>query len=99
MKKYLLSLMLLLGAAAVTVPAIAVPFVTTGSTYTFYIAGEQSNNPFRGQVVFDGKAETTQFNGLTLSANESEADLGNNQSQITFTLQANGSLFAFPDEQ
>jgi hypothetical protein len=90
--------MLLVGAATATVPATAVPFVTSGSSYTFYIQGEQSGNPLSATTTFDGVAEFAQRDGLTLTVNESEEALGNGLSRITFNLMANGSLFSIADE-
>jgi len=89
--------MLLLSAATVTVPALAIPFVTAGSSYSFYLEGGQSGNPFEGVASFDGIAQYGNRNGVILTANESEQALGNGQSRVTFNLTANGSLFTLDD--
>jgi len=98
MNKYLLSLMLALGAAGTTIPAAAVPFVSAGSSYSFYLQGENSGEPFLGVATFDGIAETTTRAGLDLTVSESETALGGGKSRITFDLRANGSLFPIADE-
>lgn len=97
MKKFLLSLLLLGSAAAVSVPAAATPFVTDNSNYTFYVS--QGDETFRGTANFDGQAEFSDyFRNLTLAVNESETYLGNGQSRIRFELSAQGNLFTIPDQ-
>jgi len=97
MKKLLLSLLLLSSVVAVSVPAAATPFVTNNSSYSFYI--NQGNNAFRGDALFDGKAETAQYGNLLLSATESETELEDGFSRITFELKANGSLFPVAEDE
>lgn len=98
MKKFLLSLLMLTGAAAVTIPAAATPFVTDNSSYNFYIS--QGNETFNGVTTFDGQAGfAPYFRNLTLSVTESETDLNDGRSLIRFELSANGNLFTLPEEE
>jgi hypothetical protein len=91
MKKMLASLMLLAATLGLSSSASAV--VTVGSTYAFYLAGEQSGNAILINTVFDDTAGAVTRNGLTLILSESDTQLDATNSHITLNLSANGDLF------
>lgn len=94
MKKHLLSILCFVVAiCALSGPAAAAPIVQTGSTYTFYLEGELSDNSFIGQTTFDNVAEFTTRAGLTLTVTESELALADGRTRIRINIAANGDLF------
>ena len=94
MKKHLLSILCFVVAlCALSGPATAAPIVQTGTTYTFYLEGAESDNSFIGQTTFDNVAEFTTRAGLTLTVTESELALADGRSRIRINIAANGDLF------
>lgn len=83
-----------LGAQA----AVAAPLVAAGSTYSFYLQGEESDNAYTGIAAFDGVAEQGFRNTGAFTVNESETDLGNGQSLISIQIRSVGDLFPFLGE-
>ncbi len=88
MKKYLFSLMLLLGAGATALPAAAVPFVQNGSSYSIYVQGTNDAGAVLATTTFDNVAEQTFYRDVRLVVSESEVVQANGQSLITISLQA-----------
>lgn len=94
MKKHLISIFCFLVAIfALSGPATAAPIVQDGTTYTFYLEGELSDNSFIGQTVFDNVAGLTTRAGLTLLVTESELALADGRSRIRINIAADGDLF------
>lgn len=77
--------------------ATAGPIVSVGSTYDIYIAGEVSLNAVDRTITF-GTPATFSRAGLTVSASDSDADLGGGVHDIVVTVSANGDLFPTPNE-
>ncbi|WP_296951585.1 PEP-CTERM sorting domain-containing protein [uncultured Massilia sp.] len=104
MKKYLFSLLLLLGAGATALPAAALPYVQAGSSYSFYIQGTNDPGAVLATTTFDNIAEQTSYRDVNLVVSESEMVQDNGQSLITISLRAsdpNGTgatLFTTSDE-
>jgi hypothetical protein len=96
MKKLLASLMLLAATLGLSGSASAV--VVDGSTYAFYLEGEQSGNALLISTEFDSAAGSVSRDGLSLSLSESETPVGTASSLITLTLSADGDLFPIDDE-
>jgi len=96
MKKLFVSLMLMVAALGVAVPASAV--VVSGSTYTMYIAGDGGGTNIAPVLTFDGGSEFIFRDGLLLTFDESETDLGSGNSLITLSVDANGDLFPVAGE-
>jgi hypothetical protein len=96
MNKLLASLALLVATLAAVGPASAV--VIPNSTYSFYVAGEQSGNATVVNPVFDNAPETAPRAGLTLTFTESENMLSATDSRITLNLRADGDLFPIFNE-
>lgn len=100
MKKYLLSLMLFISSIGVLAgPAAAAPVVLVGSTYSIYLQGSQSGEPFLGVAEFDSAAASAPRAGLNLVVTESETSLGAGVSRISINLSADGDLFPLIGEQ
>lgn len=94
MKKHLVTILCLAVAIfTLSSPVVAAPIVLTGSTYTFYLEGAESDNAFLGRTVFDDVAGTTERAGLTLTVTEDEIGLGDGRSRIRINIAANGDLF------
>lgn len=94
MKKNLLSILCFVVAiCALSGPAAAAPIVQTGTTYTFYLEGAESDNSFLGQTTFDNVAEFTTRAGLTLTVTESELALTDGRTRIRINIAADGDLF------
>ena len=93
MKKYLWSILLLAATLGAWTSATAAPIVLTGSTYSIYIAGADSNNAFLGETQFDNLPAFAQRANLLLTLSESEIALGAGQSRIRIVISANGDLF------
>lgn len=99
MKKHLLSILCFVVAiCTLSGPALAAPLVQTGTTYSFYLEGSESDNAFLGQTMFDNVAATNTRAGLLLTVSESELDLGGGRSRIRVNIAANGDLFPSADE-
>lgn len=99
MKKYLLALMMLLGAATIALPAAALPYVQVNSPYSVYLQGQNSPDAFLGVASFGNDAVTAEYHGKTITVDESETALGNGDSRITFDLSiSSAGLFTTPDE-
>lgn len=80
--------------ALVTGLASAGPIVAIGSSYSVYIAGDQSGNVLNtGPVVFDANAAAFSRAGLSLNLSESQVDNGNGKHTITINMTAGGDLF------
>lgn len=80
--------------ALVTGLASAGPIVAAGSSYSVYIAGNQSGNVLNtGPVLFDANATAFSRAGLSLSLSEGQVDNGNGKHTITINMTANGDLF------
>jgi hypothetical protein len=93
-KKHLLSILCFVVAiCTLSGPAAAAPIVQDGTTYTFYLAGSDSDNAFFGQTIFDDVAATSTRAGLLLTVSESELALGEGRSRIRVNIAANGDLF------
>jgi hypothetical protein len=100
MKKYLLSLMLFIaGIGVLAGPAAAAPVVVVGSTYSIYLQGRQSGEPFLGVTEFDPAEASATRAGLNLRLTEWETSLGGGVSRITINLSADGDLFPITGEQ
>jgi len=97
-KKYLWSILLLAATLGAWTSAAAAPIVLTGSTYSIYIAGAESNNAFIGETQFDNVPAFAQRGNLLLSLSESETALGAGQSRIRISISANGDLFPILNE-
>lgn len=97
-KKYLWSILLLAATLGAWTSATAAPIVLTGSTYSVYIAGSDSNNAFLGETQFDNLPAFAQRGNLLLTLSESEMALGAGQSRIRISISANGDLFPVVDE-
>ncbi len=94
MKKHLVTILCLAVAIfTLSSPVVAAPIVLTGSTYTFYLEGAESNNAFLGRTVFDDVAGTTIRAGLLLTVTENEIALGGGRSRIRINIAADGDLF------
>jgi len=87
-KKHLGALALFAGLAMAVVPALATPVVATGSSYSFYLEGDQSDNAFLGVTNFDNLPAVAKRNNAdeVLTASESETALGGGQSRITINI-------------
>lgn len=85
---------------AMAAPASAVPIVITGTSYSIYLAGEQSGNAAAGFFIFDGGTEFIERpgDGTRVFASETETELDATRSQITITLWSGFPLFPVPDE-
>jgi hypothetical protein len=93
-KKYLLSTFwCVIAICALSAPATAAPIVQTGTTYTFYLEGSESDNAFLGQTIFDEVAATNSRAGLLLTVSEDELALDGGRSRIRVNIAANGDLF------
>jgi hypothetical protein len=97
-KKYLLSILFLAATLGAWTSAAAAPIVLTGSTYSVYIAGNDSGNAFLGQTQFDALPAFAQRGNLLLTLSESEMALGAGQSRIRISISANGDLFPVANE-
>lgn len=94
MKKHLVTILCFVVAIfTLSSPAVAAPIVLTGSSYTFYLEGSESNNAFLGQTVFDNVAGTADRAGLILTVTENEIGLGDGRSRIRINIAADGDLF------
>lgn len=99
MKKYLLSIICVaVAVCGLFGPATAAPIVQTGTTYTFYLEGFESDNAFLGQTMFDDLAAINMRAGLELIVSESELALDSGRSRIRVNIAANGDLFPVTDE-
>ena len=98
MKKYLWSILLLAATLGAWTSATAAPIVLTGSTYSVYIAGADSNNAFLGETQFDNLPAFAQRANLLLTLSESEMALGAGQSRIRISISADGDLFPILNE-
>lgn len=99
MKKHLLSILCFVVAiCALSGPAAAAPIVQTGTTYTFYLEGAESDNAFLGQTIFDDVSAASIRAGLVLSVSENELVLGSGRSRIQVNISANGDLFPIFNE-
>jgi hypothetical protein len=97
-KKHLLSILFLVATLGAWTSATAAPIVLTGSTYSVYIAGNESGNAFLGVTQFDNLAASAQRGDLLLTLSESETALSAGQSRIRISISANGDLFPILDE-
>jgi hypothetical protein len=94
MKKHLLSIILLAASlGSIHRQAAAEPVVLTGSTYTFFLQGSESGNPFLGQTVFDAVAATAERGGATITLSESETVLDTARSKIQLKVASDAELF------
>jgi hypothetical protein len=91
MKRFLASLILFATTLGLASSASAV--VITGTTYTFYLAGEISGNPLAANTVFDNVAASTTRGNLLVTLSESDTALDAASNRITLNLSANGDLF------
>lgn len=99
MKKHLVTIICFAVAIfTLSSPVVAAPIVLTGSTYTFYLEGAESDNSFQGRTVFDDVAGTTERAGLMLTVTENEIALGGGRSRIRINIAADGDLFPAPNE-
>jgi hypothetical protein len=96
MKKLFVSLMLFAAILATAGSAGAV--VVSGSTYSIYLAGEASGNPFLTSTVFDDVPAFVERGGLLLTLSEGESTLDNGDSHITLNINATGDLFPVLNE-
>jgi hypothetical protein len=93
-KKHLLSILCFVVAVfALSAAAGAAPIVQTGTTYTFYLEGAESDNALLGQTTFDDVAGFTTRAGLTLVVTESELALADGRTRIRINIAADGDLF------
>lgn len=100
MKKHLVTIFCFFVAIfTLSSPVVAAPIVLSGSTYTFYLEGSESDNAFLGLTVFDDVAGTAIRAGLVLTVTENEIGLGDGRSRIRINIAANGDLFpAFSED-
>jgi len=96
MKKLFVSLMLFAATLATAGSAAAV--VVPGSSYSIYLAGEASGNPFLTSTVFDDVPAFVERAGLLLTLSEGETTLDNGDSHITLNINATGDLFPVLNE-
>jgi hypothetical protein len=72
--------------------------VVVGTTYAFYLEGEQSDNAFLPVAVFDDVPASAIRGTDVLTLSESETSLGTGSSRITINLSSTGDLFPITNE-
>lgn len=94
MKKQWQSLVLLCTAwMALAAPASAIPVVATGTTYTVYVEGTESNNAAAGSFRFDGVPEQIPRGNGFITVTETETEVDAMSSRIIITLTGDTDLF------
>jgi len=95
-KKLFASLMLF--AATFVLGSSASAVVLQGSSYSVYLAGEQSDAASLPTTTFDDQPAFFLRNDLLLTLTESDTALGSGISRISLNLSADGDLFPVFDE-